>query len=467
MSSGAANLWHTLIDAWKHRDQIGEANHERQLLQFLPAALEVQQTPPSPMGRAITWCLLALVAIGILWAFVGQVNIVASAEGKITPSSQVKQIQPLEKGVIKAIYVEEGQGVKKGDPLIELEQTLTEADQKRLAQELVSTRQERIRLQTLQRWFENNRPDDQVEWLTSATPLQHKIQQQQLEQTWYQYRAQLHALQSAYDTRQAEWQQSQALITKYQQTLPLIEKRAQALKTLMEKQASSEMEWLEIEALRIQQAQDLEAEKANAKKLQSAIKEVEQQAKVLQAQTQAENLAAITQVQRQLANLIEEFNKAQDINAKQILYAPVDGTVKQLATFTIGGVVTPAQVLLEIVPEDEVLVVEAWLPNKDIGFVQEGQEAEIKVHTFPFTKYGIIDATITHVTNDAIADENLGLVYKMKLVMAKKTLWVDTKEVDLLPGMAVTAEIKTGHRRIIEFISAPLLRYKSESVRER
>lgn len=122
---------------------------------------------------------------------------------------------------------------------------------------------------------------------------------------------------------------------------------------------------------------------------------------------------------------------------------------------------------MEIVPEDEVLIVEAWLPNQDIGFVREGQEAEIKIHTFPFTKYGVIDAEVLNISTDAIADEKLGLIYKVKLKMATNTLWVDEREVRLIPGMAVTAEVQTGYRRIIEYVSAPLLRYKQESVRER
>ena len=146
--------------------------------------------------------------------------------------------------------------------------------------------------------------------------------------------------------------------------------------------------------------------------------------------------------------------------------APMAGYV-HFAMNTIGGVVTEAQVLMEIVPEDEVLIVEAWLPNQDIGFVREGQEAEIKIHTFPFTKYGVIDAEVLNISTDAIADEKLGLIYKVKLKMAKNTLWVDEWEVRLIPGMAVTAEVQTGYRRIVEYVSAPLMRYKQESVRER
>lgn len=466
MSSNATRYWNVLLDAWRHRDQLGESQRYRQLREFLPAALEVQQNPPSTTARILGWALLVFTIIALLWATFGQVNIVATAEGKIIPSGQIKQIQPLEKGVIKTLYVEEGQFVKQGEPLIELEQTLTAADQNSIAQERLATELELVRLRTLQIWLQQDAKGELPSW-PLAESSQLLLYQQQLEQSWLQYRAEQRLLQSTLQTRQAEWQQSQSVIQKLEQTLPLVTKRATALKTLLDKNVASEMDWLQLEEQRIQIVQDLAAEQSNAKKLQAAIREVEQQRNVQRAQAMAQNLAALTESQRRLSSLQEQFKKASDLNAKQILYAPVDGTVKQLAMNTIGGVVTEAQVLMEIVPKDETLIVEAWLPNKDIGFVSEGQEAEIKIHTFPFTKYGVIDAEVLSISTDAIADENLGLIYKMKLKMAKNTLWVDERQVSLIPGMAVTAEVQTGNRRIIEYVSAPLLRYKQESVRER
>lgn len=147
--------------------------------------------------------------------------------------------------------------------------------------------------------------------------------------------------------------------------------------------------------------------------------------------------------------------------------APVACTVQQLAISTVGGVVTPAQPLMVIVPKDNVLEVEAMLPNKDIGFVNPGQEAEVKVETFPFTKYGTLHGTITHVSSDAIQDEKLGLIYSTRVKLARDTLRVKDKAVRLTPGMAVTVEVKTGTRRVIEYFLSPLMQVSSESLRER
>ena len=151
----------------------------------------------------------------------------------------------------------------------------------------------------------------------------------------------------------------------------------------------------------------------------------------------------------------------------QKLTAPVAGKVHQLAVHTIGGVVTPAQELMHIVPIAGNLEVEAWLPNKDIGFVEDGQPAVLKVETFPFTLYGTIDAEVINVSNDATPDERLGLVYAMRVKMHQTTMQVKEKIVNLSPGMAVTVEVNMGKRRLIEFLLSPLLKYKNEAMRER
>ncbi len=178
-------------------------------------------------------------------------------------------------------------------------------------------------------------------------------------------------------------------------------------------------------------------------------------------------MTSVADYQRQIASIKEELKKASDINQKRILYAPVSGQVNELAISTEGGVVTEAQQLMQIVPDEEFLEVQVMLENKDIGFAREGMPAEIKVQTFPFTKYGVIEGEVMSVSNDATVDEQRGLIYGMQIKMNAHTIRVNGTDVKLKPGMPVTAEVQTGHRRIIEFFMAPLLKYKNESIRER
>ena len=208
-------------------------------------------------------------------------------------------------------------------------------------------------------------------------------------------------------------------------------------------------------------------EKATRQQMTSAIERTQKQLTALQAEVTTQTLTAIAEQQRQQQNLLQELNKARDLNSRQVLYAPVDGKVQQLAVHTIGGVVTPAQPLMLLVPTEAELEVEAWLENKDIGFVTVGQDAEVKIHTFPFTKYGIIEGKVIDMTQDAVVDEQQQFRYKMKVSMGKSNIQVNERLVNLIPGMAVSAEIKTGKRRLIEYVMAPLMRYRKESVRER
>lgn len=301
---------------------------------FLPAALEIQETPPSPMSRVTLWILCLFVVIAITWSIIGKVDIVAVGQGKIIPSGHVKVIQPLETGIVKAIHVSNGERVKKGDVLLELDITQTDAD--------------RIRLE---------------------------------------------------------------------KTIPIAREKLKITESLYKKGVTSKFDLL----------------------------------------TQQESLIEMEQ----------ELAKATSRVTFQKLIAPVSGIVQQLQIHTIGGVVTPAQELMKIVPVGANLEAEILLENKDIGFVEEGQDVHLKLEAFPFTKYGMIDGEVVNVSHDAIQDEELGLVFAAKVAMKQSKISAHDKMINLSPGMSLSGEIKTGDRRIIEYFLSPIMQYKSEAIRER
>lgn len=187
----------------------------------------------------------------------------------------------------------------------------------------------------------------------------------------------------------------------------------------------------------------------------------------LVAETRRLALDSLNEGEQKAATFTQELVKSDSRGKLMSLTAPVDGSIQQLAVHTVGGVVTPAQALMTVVPRDNALEVEAFLENKDIGFVNAGQEAEVKIETFPFTKYGTIHAQVTHVSLDAINDERKGLIYSTRVKLGRATIAVGEKIVNLSPGMAVTVEIKTDKRRVVEYFLSPLLQYKDESLRER
>jgi len=443
-------------------------NNASQEFEFLPAALEIQETPPSPIGRIIIWSIMVFFTITVIWAVIGKVDIVATAQGKIIPSGRVKTIQPLEIGVIRDIYVDEGQIVEKGDMLIVLDPTSTEADTDRLTKELAVAKLVLTRLQTLAEHIRQGKTTKAVLINSDNAPLEaFTLQQRILDNQFNEYRARLSALDSEVTKRKAELATTKEQVSKLQSTLPIITKRADSLKKLQSKKLVSESSWMEAEQKRIETKSDLATQKSRLVEIKASIKGARQQRDSVEAEFMRTTLTDLAEAKQRSTAIKQELIKAEQRTTMQTLKAPVAGVVQQLAVHTIGGVVTPAQQLMLIVPKKQNLEVEVFIQNKDIGFVHQGQIAEIKVETFPFTRYGTIDAEILGISNDAIADENLGLVYAARVLMRKSVIQVGKKLVNLTPGMAVTVEVKTGKRRLIEFFLSPLLRYKNESINER
>ncbi|MGI9345303.1 MAG: HlyD family type I secretion periplasmic adaptor subunit [Gammaproteobacteria bacterium] len=469
------NLFSVLKKRWGNRSTLGNSNQTQELAAFLPAVLEIQETPPNPLIRWLAWTLLALVTFSIVWASLGHVNIVSSAEGKTIPSSRVKVIQPLEKGVVEEIKVKEGQHVHKGQPLIVLDHTLTQVHLQRAVLELKNSEEQLATHQAMLSLLQQAKHQE-----AEIHPRSHKLilpdtsqfhntplNKNLLKQKWLEYQAQLHTLDSNWQQIRAQQAASRETIARLESTLPIATKKAEAEKELYDKGFGSELDYLTPEEERLRQFHELRVQRQRLKELIAAELGTNDQIYLYKAQTTANLITETTELKRQVAILREEFIKAREDDIKKTLYAPVNGHVQNLIVTTVGGIVTAAQQLMLIVPEGERLEAEVFLENKDIGFIHQGMDAEIKVHTFPFTKYGVIDASIINVSDDAIVDEQRGLIYRMQLRMNKNSIQVDGKDIPLQPGMAVTAEVKTGQRRIIEFFLAPLLRAKNESIRER
>ena len=433
-------------------------------LDFLPAALEIQRRPPSPLGRAIGWTLMLLFVATIAWATLGSADIVAVAQGRIIPNGHNKVIQPLEMGMIKTIHVHEGAQVAAGETLVDLDDQSVRADLQNIQQELSNLEQEHTRLTILEKLLQSDvlpvKPAETADRLTL-------LQRQLLSAQWSEHQANLKALQAERRKRQAEQVSLQQQVHKLEAVLPLVAKRAETLRRLSEKKFLGESEFLEMEQERLEIENDLATNRKRADEIIAAIAEIDAQKEQVQRRFLSQVLLERQQNRKRSEALIQEQVKAASRLNAYTLVSPIDGVVQQLAVHTLGGIVTPAQQLMVIIPDQAVLEVEAMVENRDIGFVREGQQVEVKIDAFPFTKYGVIAAELTDLANDAITDEVKGLVYKAKVTLRESRIRVDQNWVNLSPGMTVTAEVKTGTRRFIEFFLAPLLRYRQESIRER
>lgn len=451
---------------------------QRHRRQFLPAALEVEETPAHPAGRAILKAIVLLFVIALIWACVGKIDIVVSAQGKIIPGDRVKTIQPITIGEVQAIHIKEGGDVKAGDRLITLNDTLTQAELTRLNQDISAFALQLARQRAfilfldapaqsqlnIKKTFESQVANSTVKPMDDNALA---FELQLLKQQVVDYQSARETLLSQLKSKEAEQLTTEVIVKKLQRILPIINERTVALEGLYKKKYGSREQYLELEQQRIEREEDIKAQQAAVKQLQAEQEEIQSQLLSFHAQSRRESLDEQEQLYHQLASLQQEWVKAKELHEQQVLRSPINGTVQQLQVHTIGGVVQPAQTLMQIVPQESNMEVEAWVLNKDIGFIEEGQKAEVKIDTFNFTKYGLIDGQVNNISSDAVPDEKLGLRYLTNVQIEKDWMQVENRKVNLSPGMSVTVEIKTGQRRLIEYFLSPLLRFKQESVRER
>ena len=450
---------------WKIRKDLDPPQRLPHEAAFLPAALELQETPVSPAPRIVAWLLMAFAVIAVLWASFGHIDVVAVAQGKIVPNAGSKLIQPIETATVKAIHVIDGQAVKAGQMLVELDATMARADSTRSASDLAAARSRAL----LAALASGKAPRIEAPADLGAAIGAERIAQEQrvLDGQYGEYQARAQRIDAEIAKREAEHRSTEEIVRKLEQTVPIARSRAEDYKGLVEKNFISRHGYLEKEQVRIEQEADLQTQKSRLRELTAAIAEARGQRQALTAETRRLALDSLNEAEQKGTAHGQELVKSDARGKLMTLTAPVDGTVQQLAVRTVGGVVTPAQALMVIVPKDDALEVEAFLENKDIGFVDAGQEAEVKIETFPFTRYGTIPARLTHVSHDAINDEKRGLIYSTRAKLARATVQVEDKTVNLTAGMAVSLEVKTGKRRVIEYFLSPLLQRGSESLRER
>lgn len=267
--------------------------------------------------------------------------------------------------------------------------------------------------------------------------------------------------------RRAELQAIEEQVKKLRRTLPLVSERADAVAKLAASHLIARNTSLELEQQRIEIEQDLAVAEANARATQAAVGELTEERRAVQAEATRAALDRIAELETQVSSLSQERIKTERLATETTLRAPVDGEVQQLALHTVGGVVKAGDTLLVIVPEGPALEVEALVLNKDIGFVREGQDAAVKLDAFPFTRHGALEGTVTSIGEDAIQHERLGPVYPVHIRIERNAIRVDGREVRLSSGMAASVEVRTGKRRIIDFLLSPVARAADESLRER
>ncbi len=432
---------------------------------FLPAALEVVERPVSPTARVTAWVLLGLLAVALLWLFLGRVDVVASAPGKLVPADDVKLIQPGAGGIVHAILVRDGQQVRAGQPLVELDPTVSDADTAQAGKALEAAELDAARLRAILSGL-----DGQGLRFTPPAGTTPEVAATQVALA----RAQLAEIQAGTQTRAADTEaaraaraEAQIQAAKLSETLPLLDEQIEANETLLEKGYVSKLKVIEMRRQRLAAARDRDAALATARKAQAQIAVAGGNSSQSAAEARARVLADLAKAESDARLRKEELTKATKRSSLQRLVSPVDGTVTRLAVHTVGGVVEAAKPIMVIVPTRGKLIAEVTIANKDVGFVATGQPVALKVEAFPFTRYGAIPGELEQISSDAVQDEKQGLIYTARIALDRATIQRDGANVPLTPGMAVTADIRTGRRSLASYLLSPIDEIRTTAARER
>ncbi|GAB5349915.1 HlyD family type I secretion periplasmic adaptor subunit [Alteriqipengyuania sp. 357] len=482
-----------LREAWRSQNEADRTFKAKDEHEFLPAALEIMEKPPSPGMRWLLLLTCGLFVLALIWAVFGKVDVVATAAGKTVPGGNVKLVQPIEIGAVRAIHVTNGQFVRKGDLLIELDPTLASADEAQSAQSLQSARIIEARNDALIAHLEGG--PTRFDAPQGTSPDIARTQQAFIDSAIAQYEAQAAGLRQQRAENRARLAASDAEIAKLEEALPFIDRQLGARAELAERGFYSKLQLLEYEQLRAEHIRNIEVQRANRDQAEASIGRLDAELRALRASFGKTAVTDLAEASDRAGLAGEELRKAERRRQYQELRAPVDGVVQQLAVTTVGGVVQAAQPLMVIVPCrsgdassaancNGGVSVEAFVQNKDIGFVKTGQRVAVKLEAFNFTDYGLIEGTVADISRDAIDQSQQpagsvrgadgrpvqpGLVYAARIKLACGAGDAARHPLcdQVQPGMSVQAEIKTGRRRIIQYLLSPIRQAVSESGRER
>lgn len=431
--------------------------------EFSTAASALLATPPARGARLISVVVCAFVVAAVVYAYVAHIDVVVSGPGRVIPSGKSKIVQPLDAGLVRAIHVRDGQQVKQGDALVELDPTSTTADRERLLREAAEADAE-VRRLTAQ--FVGDATFDAP---AGAPPAILEMQRHILVSRASENRAKLAGLDAELVRRRADRDAIQSSITKLETSVPLVRKKHEMRESLAKSGHVSQNSLIETQLELIGTERELAVQRNRYAEAQAMLASAVQTRAQAEAEFRSRTAGELAEATKRRDGARQELVKIEQKQNQQTLRSPIDGVVQSLAVNTVGGVVTSAQALMSIVPEHAPLEVEAQVLNKDIGHVRPGQRVAVRVETFDYTRHGLLEGEVQWVGTDAVVDQKLGPVYPVRVALKTTAMpnVVGGRHGALAPGMSVTADVRVDDRRMIEYFLAPLLRYKEESLRER
>ena len=411
----------------------------------------------------ISTILVVLLIVGaLIWASVSSLDEVAIAEGEIVPQGQIRVVQHLEGGIVKLLHVDEGQPVKVGQPLVELDLASGGVNREEIQVRLDGLALKRARLAAL---VNGSDPDYPSEAATRHPDLV-DAENEALALTRAQLASRVSSARERVSQRVLEVTELQARRSTLSKSLPLVQERFRLSKSLLDEDLTPRMEHLERE----REFEEIKGEivrlNASLPRVEAALAEAEENGREIELEFRRAVSEQITLVQLEIERERSRLLKATEQRARAVIASPIDGVIQNLAYHTIGGVVGPGDPIMQIVPSRERLLIEARLDPRDIGHVEVGQRAVAKISTYDFVRYGGLEGTVINIAADADTDDRGRHYFRVVVETGDSTLG-DDGNLPIIPGMIATVDIHTGEKRVIDYLIQPVLKIRSEAFRER
>ena len=464
---GLGRHWQVAREAWgeESRRRRAEARRQRVETAFLPAALEIMDTPPRPAGRLVLWLIVGAAATALAWACLSEVDVVAVAEGRLVPEGKLQSVEAAESGVVTGILVTEGERVAAGQPLVTLDPTYAEADTVSARNELGAARLQRARaLVMLAHADERDEPDPFAGMEeTGALLAERRLAATRIAELT----SRLGGLAARAEGAEQARRQAGTQIERIEATLPAARQQLTARESLVAEGYASALSVAELRERVTNMRFDLTAQRQETQKAAAELRMLTEERAQAKEAFRSEAAQALAEAEAIIATRTELLAKAERRAALQTLTAPVDGTVNEIALTTIGQLAEPGQPLMTIVPAGDSLYVHTFLLNRDRGFVSVGDEGVIKLEAYPFTRHGFLRGEVDVISSDSVVDEQRGLVYPARVRIVANDVVAGGGAAPLTAGMAATVEVTTGRRRVIDYLLSPVARATREAGRER
>jgi adhesin transport system membrane fusion protein len=428
-----------------------------------PRLDELLNSHPMPTWRVFAWPVMSMMLLLVTWAFFAELDEVAVSIGEVVPQGKVRVIQHLEGGIVEQLFVTEGDTVKEGDILIQLDQSSTGSNKEELSVRLDSQLLVRRRLQAEAQGKKLVFPPD----IAAKRPTLAASQRQAFDARARELVSTLNVMKEQVKQRKLEVQELTARQKAAMRNYKLATERLKMSASLLTEGLTAKIEHLELEAEVESLDGEVQSLKPSIPKARAAVAESKERLKEGQIRFQREAQEELGKTEQEIARIREVLKRATEQGSRAEIKSPVAGVVKNLRFNTIGGVIKPGEPILEIVPTGENLVVQSRLNPTDRGYVSEGQKATVKISTYDFARYGGLNGTVIQVAPDTSMDENGQPYFRVVVQTNKNYLGREEGSLPIVPGMQATVDIHTGKKSVIDYLIRPVLKLKHESFRER